>query len=199
MAARPALAQSRTGRYDPCASDCPGHCLSSTPWRLTLRSASGWPLNCEIATWCRFARKNYFFPDMPKNFQTSQYDEPIAFNGHLDVEMADGSTFLIEFERAHMEEDTGKSLHIGGATGRIHGADHSLVDYNRAGIPLVEIVTKPVVGVGDRAPEVAKAYAAALHDLLKALEVSDVRMEQGSLRCDATSRYSPKPRMPGPE
>jgi len=152
----------------------------------------GLALNCEIATWCRFARKNYFYPDMPKNFQTSQYDEPIAFEGHLDVEMGDGSTFRVDIERAHMEEDTGKSLHIGGATGRIHGADHSLVDYNRAGIPLVEIVTKPLVGAGDRAPEVAKAYVAALRDLLKALKVSDVRMEQGSLRCDANVSLRPK-------
>jgi len=152
----------------------------------------GLALNCEIATWCRFARKNYFYPDMPKNFQTSQYDEPIAFEGYLDVEMPDGSTFRVDIERAHMEEDTGKSLHIGGATGRIHGADHSLVDYNRAGIPLVEIVTKPLVGAGDKAPEVAKAYVAALRDLLKALQVSDVRMEQGSLRCDANVSLRPK-------
>ncbi|MDQ1537216.1 MAG: aspartyl-tRNA(Asn)/glutamyl-tRNA(Gln) amidotransferase subunit, partial [Actinomycetota bacterium] len=157
----------------------------------------GLALNCEIASWCRFARKNYFYPDMPKNFQTSQYDEPIAFNGYLDVEMADGSTFRVEIERAHMEEDTGKSLHIGGATGRIHGADHSLVDYNRAGIPLVEIVTRPVVGAGARAPEVAKAYVAALRDLLKALQVSDVRMEQGSLRCDANLSLRPKAEDPG--
>ena len=153
----------------------------------------GLALNCEIAPWCRFARKNYFYPDMPKNFQTSQYDEPIAFNGYLDVELEDGSNFRVNIERAHMEEDTGKSLHIGGATGRIHGADHSLVDYNRAGIPLVEIVTKPVVGAGDRAPEVARAYVSALRDLLKALEVSDVRMEQGSLRCDANVSLRPKP------
>ena len=156
----------------------------------------GLALNCEIAPWCRFARKNYFYPDMPKNFQTSQYDEPIAFNGYLDVEMADGSTFRVDIERAHMEEDTGKSLHIGGATGRIHGADHSLVDYNRAGIPLVEIVTKPLVGAGDRAPEVAKAYVGALRDLLKALGVSDVRMEQGSLRCDANVSLRPKVKDP---
>jgi len=156
----------------------------------------GLALNCEIASWCRFARKNYFYPDMPKNFQTSQYDEPIAFNGYLDVEIADGSTFRVEIERAHMEEDTGKSLHIGGATGRIHGADHSLVDYNRAGIPLVEIVTRPITGAGARAPEVAKAYVAALRDLLKALKVSDVRMEQGSLRCDAN--LSLRPRAQGP-
>ena len=152
----------------------------------------GLALNCEIATWCRFARKNYFYPDMPKNFQTSQYDEPIDFNGYLDVELADGSTYRVEIERAHMEEDTGKSLHIGGATGRIHGADHSLVDYNRAGIPLVEIVTRPLLGAGARAPEVAKAYVATLRDLLKALKVSDVRMEQGSLRCDVNLSLRPK-------
>jgi aspartyl-tRNA(Asn)/glutamyl-tRNA(Gln) amidotransferase subunit B len=152
----------------------------------------GLALNCEIASWCRFARKNYFYPDMPKNFQTSQYDEPIAFNGYLDVELEDGSTYRVNIERAHMEEDTGKSLHIGGATGRIHGADHSLVDYNRAGIPLVEIVTKPLVGAGDRAPQVAKAYVSALRDLLKALKVSDVRMEQGSLRCDVNLSLRPK-------
>jgi aspartyl-tRNA(Asn)/glutamyl-tRNA(Gln) amidotransferase subunit B len=145
----------------------------------------GLALNCSIAPWCRFARKNYFYPDMPKNFQISQYDEPIAVRGSLDVELGDGSTFTIGIERAHMEEDTGKSLHIGGATGRIHGASHSLLDYNRAGVPLIEIVTKPIVGTGDRAPEVARAYVTALRDLLRALGVSDVRMDQGSLRCDA--------------
>ena len=112
----------------------------------------GLALNCSIASWCRFARKNYFYPDMPKNFQTSQYDEPIAFDGYLDVELDDGTTFRVDIERAHMEEDTGKSLHVGGATGRIHGADYSLVDYNRAGIPLIEIVTKPIEGAGERAP-----------------------------------------------
>ncbi|MCC8245793.1 Asp-tRNA(Asn)/Glu-tRNA(Gln) amidotransferase subunit GatB [Saccharothrix luteola] len=145
----------------------------------------GLALNCEIAEWCRFARKNYFYPDMPKNFQTSQYDEPIAFNGFLDVTLDDGSLFRVEIERAHMEEDTGKSLHVGGSDGRIHGAEHSLLDYNRAGVPLIEIVTKPIEGTGERAPEVARAYVTALRDLLKALDVSDVRMDQGSLRCDA--------------
>ncbi|MGW7532787.1 Asp-tRNA(Asn)/Glu-tRNA(Gln) amidotransferase subunit GatB [Amycolatopsis sp. NPDC054798] len=145
----------------------------------------GLALNCEIAEWCRFARKNYFYPDMPKNFQTSQYDEPIAFDGYLDVTLDDGEVVRVEIERAHMEEDTGKSLHIGGATGRIHGAEHSLLDYNRAGVPLIEIVTKPITGTGERAPEVARAYVTALRDLLRALDVSDVRMDQGSLRCDA--------------
>ncbi|MFZ2502925.1 MAG: Asp-tRNA(Asn)/Glu-tRNA(Gln) amidotransferase subunit GatB, partial [Nocardioides sp.] len=151
----------------------------------------GLALNCEIAEWCRFARKNYFYPDMPKNFQTSQYDEPIAFNGWTEVEV-DGETYRIEIERAHMEEDTGKSLHVGGATGRIHGADYSLVDYNRAGIPLIEIVTKPILGTGVKAPEVAKAYVAHLRELLLGLGVSDVRMEQGSLRCDVNLSLAPK-------
>jgi aspartyl-tRNA(Asn)/glutamyl-tRNA(Gln) amidotransferase subunit B len=152
----------------------------------------GLALNCEIAEWCRFARKNYFYPDMPKNFQTSQYDEPIAFNGHLDVVLDEGEVFRVGIERAHMEEDTGKSLHVGGATGRIHGAEHSLLDYNRAGVPLIEIVTKPIEGTGERAPEVARAYVTALRDLLRALGVSDVRMDQGSLRCDANVSLKPK-------
>jgi aspartyl-tRNA(Asn)/glutamyl-tRNA(Gln) amidotransferase subunit B len=148
----------------------------------------GLALNCSIAEWCRFARKNYFYPDMPKNFQTSQYDEPIAFDGWLDVDVEtdEGTkTFRVGIERAHMEEDTGKTTHQGGATGRIHGADYSLVDYNRAGIPLIEIVTKPVEGTGKYAPQVAKAYVSALREILRGLGVSDVKMEQGSLRCDA--------------
>jgi len=159
----------------------------------------GLALNCEIATWCRFARKNYFYPDMPKNFQTSQYDEPIAFNGYLDVdiETEEGTkTFRVEIERAHMEEDTGKNTHLGGATGRIHGADYSLVDYNRAGIPLIEIVTKPIVGTGKYAPEVAKAYVSALREILRSLDVSDVKMEQGSMRCDVNLSLRPTPESP---
>ena len=127
----------------------------------------GLALNCDIAPWGRFARKNYFYPDMPKNFQTSQYDEPIAVNGYLDVLLDDGSTFRVEIERAHMEEDTGKSLHVGGATGRIHGAEYSLLDYNRAGVPLIEIVTKMIPGTRERAPEVARAYVTALRDLVR--------------------------------
>ncbi|MFV0459599.1 MAG: Asp-tRNA(Asn)/Glu-tRNA(Gln) amidotransferase subunit GatB [Actinomycetales bacterium] len=150
----------------------------------------GLALGCSIAATCRFARKNYFYPDMPKNFQTSQYDEPIAFDGQVEIEVPASDegpafTFTVPIERAHMEEDTGKSLHVGGATGRIHGAEYSLVDYNRAGIPLIEIVTKPIEGAGRRAPEVARAFVATLRDLLRGLDVSDVRMEQGSLRCDA--------------
>ncbi|WP_069815077.1 Asp-tRNA(Asn)/Glu-tRNA(Gln) amidotransferase subunit GatB [Streptomyces sp. TP-A0874] len=152
----------------------------------------GLALNCDIAEWCRFARKNYFYPDMPKNFQTSQYDEPIAFDGYLDVQLEDGEVFRVEIERAHMEEDTGKSTHVGGATGRIHGASHSLLDYNRAGIPLIEIVTKPIVGAGERAPEVAKAYVAELRELIKALGVSEARMEMGQLRCDVNLSLRPR-------
>ncbi len=152
----------------------------------------GLALNCTITPWGRFARKNYFYPDQPKNFQTSQYDEPIATDGHLDVTLDDGEVVRVQIERAHMEEDTGKSLHVGGATGRIHGASHSLLDYNRAGVPLVEIVTRTISGTGARAPEVARAYVTALRDLLESLQVSDVRMDQGSLRCDANVSLMPK-------
>ncbi len=160
--------------------------------RTAVESAMriGLVLNCEIAEWCRFARKNYFYPDMPKNFQTSQYDEPIAFEGWMDVDV-EGETVRIEIERAHMEEDTGKSLHVGGATGRIHGADHSLVDYNRAGIPLIEIVTKTIPGTREKAPLVARAYVAQLREVLLGLGVSDVRMDQGSLRCDVNLSLAP--------
>jgi aspartyl-tRNA(Asn)/glutamyl-tRNA(Gln) amidotransferase subunit B len=150
----------------------------------------GLALNCSIAPWCRFARKNYFYPDMPKDFQISQYDEPICVDGYLDVRVGDRD-YRIGIERAHLEEDTGKSLHVGGSTGRIHGATHSLVDYNRAGIPLVEIVTKPIAGTGAAAPEVARAYVTELRDILRALGVSDVRMEQGSLRCDVNTSVAP--------
>jgi aspartyl-tRNA(Asn)/glutamyl-tRNA(Gln) amidotransferase subunit B len=151
----------------------------------------GLSLNCEIVPWCRFARKNYFYPDMPKNYQISQYDEPIAIHGHLDVPLEDGSSWRVEIERAHMEEDTGKLTHLGSETGRIHGATTSLIDYNRAGVPLIEIVTKPIEGAGERAPQVARAYVTALRDLLRALGVSDVRMDQGSMRCDANISLKP--------
>jgi aspartyl-tRNA(Asn)/glutamyl-tRNA(Gln) amidotransferase subunit B len=150
----------------------------------------GLALGCRIASWCRFARKNYFYPDIPKGFQTSQYDEPLCIAGHLDVEV-DGETYRVEIERVHLEEDTGKNLHVGGATGRIHGADHSLVDYNRAGIPLVEIVTRPVAGAGAKAPEVARAYVTELREILLALGVSEVRMEQGNLRSDVNTSLNP--------
>ena len=154
----------------------------------------GLSLNCSIAPWCRFARKNYFYPDMPKDYQVSQYDEPLCVDGYLDVVVAtdDGPReFRVEIERVHKEEDTGKLTHAGGDTGRIHGADYSLVDYNRAGIPLIEIVTKPIVGAGELAPLVARAYVTELRDLMRALGVSDVRMDQGSLRCDVNVSLAP--------
>lgn len=151
----------------------------------------GLALNCKIAESSRFARKNYFYPDQPKNYQISQYDEPIAYDGYLDVTLEDGTPWRVEIERAHMEEDTSKLTHLGGATGRIHGATASLVDCNRAGIPLIEIVTKPIEGAGERAPEVAKAYVGALRELVAALGVSDARMDQGSMRCDANLSLRP--------
>lgn len=156
----------------------------------------GLALNCEIAQTCRFARKNYFYPDIPKNFQTSQYDEPIAHDGWLDVELEDGTVFRVEIERAHMEEDAGKNTHVGGSTGRIHGAEYSLVDYNRAGIPLVEIVTRPITGAGERAPEVARAYVQTLRDIFRALEVSEARMERGNVRADVNVSLRATPDAP---
>jgi aspartyl-tRNA(Asn)/glutamyl-tRNA(Gln) amidotransferase subunit B len=163
--------------------------VNRTAIEYTIRI--GLALNCSIASWCRFARKNYFYPDMPKNFQISQYDEPLCTDGWLDVTVGE-TVVRVGIERVHLEEDTGKSLHVGGATGRIHGADYSLVDYNRAGIPLVEVVTKPVDGTGALAPVVARAYVTELRDLLRALDVSDVRMEEGSLRCDVNTSLAPK-------
>jgi aspartyl-tRNA(Asn)/glutamyl-tRNA(Gln) amidotransferase subunit B len=151
----------------------------------------GLALNCDIAPWGRFARKNYFYPDQPKNYQISQYDEPIAINGYLDVPLDDGTTWRVDIERAHMEEDTGKLTHLGSDTGRIEGATTSLLDYNRAGVPLVEIVTKPIEGAGERAPQIARAYVTALRDLLRALDVSDVRMDQGSMRVDSNLSLKP--------
>ena len=140
----------------------------------------GLALGSEIAPRSLFHRKNYFYPDMPKNFQISQYDLPVCVGGHLDVELPDGSTTTVGITRVHMEEDTGKTSH-GSTSGRIHEADFALVDYNRAGVPLVECVSEPDM----RSPVEAAAYLRELRSLLEELEVSDVRMEEGSLRCDA--------------
>ncbi|WP_426182834.1 Asp-tRNA(Asn)/Glu-tRNA(Gln) amidotransferase subunit GatB [Microbacterium sp. TWP3-1-2b2] len=145
----------------------------------------GLALNCSIAESSRFARKNYFYPDLGKNYQISQYDEPIAHDGSVVVELEDGTLVTIPIERAHMEEDAGKLTHMGGATGRIQGAEYSLVDYNRAGVPLVEIVTNIIYGAGHRAPEIAKAYVATIRDIVRSLGISEARLERGNLRCDA--------------
>ena len=137
----------------------------------------GEALHCRIPETSIFHRKNYFYPDMPKNFQISQYDEPVCVNGYLDAPGVGGH---VGIERAHIEEDTGKTLHVG-AGGRIHDADHSLVDYNRAGVPLMEIVSRPDI----RSSEQARAYVTELRAVLEAIGVSDVKMEEGSLRIDA--------------
>ncbi len=128
-----------------------------------------------------FARKNYFYPDMPKDYQVTQYEDPILADGVLEV---DG--VRVGIERAHLEEDTGKTVHVGGG-GRIHEADHSLVDYNRAGVPLMEIVSRPDL----RTAEQARAYVGELRSVLRAIGVSDVKMEEGSLRVDANVSVRP--------
>ncbi|KTF04432.1 MULTISPECIES: Asp-tRNA(Asn)/Glu-tRNA(Gln) amidotransferase subunit GatB [Trueperella] len=155
----------------------------------------GLALNCKIAESCRFARKNYFYPDLSKNFQTSQSDEPIAYDGHLDVELDDGEVFRVLIERAHVEEDAGKNTHVGGE-GRLQGATHSLVDYNRAGVPLVEIVTRPIEGAGARAPEVAAKYVQTIRDIARAIGVSEARMERGNVRADVNVSLRPSPDAP---
>jgi aspartyl-tRNA(Asn)/glutamyl-tRNA(Gln) amidotransferase subunit B len=140
----------------------------------------GLALDSTIAPHSLFHRKNYFYPDMPKNYQISQYDLPICVGGHLDIDLPDGSAKTIRITRVHMEEDTGKITH-GSASGRIRDAEHALIDYNRAGVPLVECVSEPDM----RSPAEAAAYLRELRATLEALDVSDVKMEEGSLRCDA--------------
>ncbi|HOA86642.1 MAG TPA: Asp-tRNA(Asn)/Glu-tRNA(Gln) amidotransferase subunit GatB [Microbacteriaceae bacterium] len=152
----------------------------------------GLALGCQIAETSGFARKNYFYPDLGKNYQISQADDPIAFEGAVEVELAGGDIVTIPIERAHMEEDAGKLTHVGGATGRIQGAEYSLVDYNRAGVPLVEIVTKPIFGAEERAPELAKAYVQTIRDIVISLGISDAKMERGNLRCDANVSLRPR-------
>ena len=152
----------------------------------------GLALGCSIAESSRFARKNYFYPDLAKNYQISQYDEPIAFDGSVEVELENGRVFQVPIERAHMEEDAGKLTHVGGSTGRIHGAEYSLVDYNRAGVPLVEIVTRPIIGAEADAPALARAYVATIRDIVLALGISEARMERGNLRCDANVSLRPR-------
>jgi aspartyl-tRNA(Asn)/glutamyl-tRNA(Gln) amidotransferase subunit B len=152
----------------------------------------GLALGCNIAESSRFARKNYFYPDTSKNFQTSQYDEPIAYDGTITIELESGREVVVAIERAHMEEDAGKLTHVGGSTGRIQGADYSLVDFNRGGVPLVEIVTKMIEGAETDAPEVGRTYVAAIREIVKALGVSNARMEEGNVRCDANVSLRPR-------
>lgn len=151
---------------------------------VELAIKAGLALNCDIAQFSKFDRKNYYYPDLPKNFQTSQYDLPIAANGHLDIEI-DGKQKRIGITRLHMEEDAGKLVHSGGG---IAEAEYSLVDYNRTGVPLAEIVSAPDLS----SPEEARAYLDQLKGILEYTEVSDCKMEEGSLRCDANVSVRPK-------
>ena len=183
-------------RVTPVSVGLPGSLPVANERAVEYAIKIGLALNCEIAPFCRFARKNYFYPDLAKAYQISQFDEPIAHDGYVDVELDDGEIFRVNIERAHMEEDAGKNTHIGGDAGRIQGAAYSLVDYNRAGVPLVEIVTRPIEGAGDRAPEVAAAYVRTLRDIFRALEVSEARMERGNVRADVNVSLRPSPDAP---
>ena len=180
-AARTSSATSRTPTSARCASACPVRCRCSTRTAVEYALRVAEALHLRVPEHSIFSRKNYFYPDMPKDYQTSQYDEPITIDGWLDV---DG--VRVGITRAHLEEDTGKSMHVGGG-GRIHDADHSLVDYNRAGVPLLEIVSEPDI----RSAEQAKRYVEELRATLLAVGVSDVKMEEGSLRIDANVSVRP--------
>jgi aspartyl-tRNA(Asn)/glutamyl-tRNA(Gln) amidotransferase subunit B len=161
---------------DPVTLGLPGALPVLNRHAVELAMRIGVALNCTIQA-STFHRKNYFYPDMPKAYQISQYDQPLNIDGHLDL--PDGTR--IGIERAHLEEDTGKSTHVGGTGGRIHGSDHSLIDFNRAGVPLVEIVSRPDI----RTVEQARQYVTELRSILVAIGASDAKMEEGSMRCDA--------------
>ena len=150
----------------------------------------GLALNCEIAGWSVFHRKNYFYADLPKNYQISQFDLPVCHDGWLDIDV-DGETVRIGIERAHQEEDTGKSLHLGDG-GRIHAATETLLDFNRAGVPLVEVVSRPDI----RSAVQARAYAQTLREVIAELDVSDAKLEEGSIRFDANISVRPGPDAP---
>jgi len=161
---------------DPVTLGLPGALPVLNKQAVELAMRIGLALNCTVQP-CTFARKNYFYPDMPTSYQISQYEDPINIDGHLDL--PDGSR--VGIERAHLEQDAGKSTHVGGGEGRVHGADHSLIDLNRAGVPLVEIVSRPDI----RSPEQAKAYVSEVRAILLAIGASDAKMEEGSMRVDA--------------
>ena len=147
----------------------------------------GLALNCQIAKYSKMDRKNYYYPDLPKAYQVSQYDKPLNYGGHLDIIVKDG-TKRIGVTRAHLEEDAGKLVHAGGKAGRLDSSDYSLADYNRGGIPLVEIVSEPDI----RSADEAYSYLTALKSILLYIDVSDCNMEEGSLRCDANVSIRPK-------
>ena len=161
---------------DPVTLGLPGALPVLNRQAVELAMRIGLALNCTVQP-STFHRKNYFYPDMPKAYQISQYDQPINIDGWL--ELPGGKR--IGIERAHLEEDTGKSTHIGGTGGRIHGSDYSLIDFNRAGVPLVEIVGRPDIST----PDEAKQYVTELRQILVAIGASDAKMEEGSMRCDA--------------
>ncbi len=160
---------------DPVTLGLPGALPVLNRRAVELAIRLGLALNCTVQA-STFHRKNYFYPDLPKAYQISQYDQPINVNGYL---MLPGDV-KIGIERAHLEEDTGKSTHFGGSSGRIHGSDYSLVDFNRAGVPLVEIVSKPDIRNSDQ----ARQYVAELRSILLAVGASDAKMEEGSMRVD---------------
>src|SRR5436190_8400091 len=141
-------------------------------WTLKL----GLALDCDIPEQALFHRKHYFYPDLPKGYQISQYDLPLCVNGRLVVP-TDGGDLEVGVTRAHLEEDAAKTIHVGGGTGRMVGAAHSLVDFNRGGTPLVEIVTEPDL----RSPEDARRFLELLRQTIVELGVSDAEMEKGSL------------------
>jgi aspartyl-tRNA(Asn)/glutamyl-tRNA(Gln) amidotransferase subunit B len=161
---------------DPVTLGLPGALPVLNRQAVELAMRIGLALNCTVQP-CTFARKNYFYPDMPTSYQISQYEDPINVDGWL--ELPDGSR--VGVERAHLEQDAGKSTHVGGGEGRVHGAEHSLIDLNRAGVPLVEIVSRPDI----RSPEQAKSYVNELRAILLAIGASDAKMEEGSMRVDA--------------
>ena len=161
---------------DPVTLGLPGALPVLNRRAVELAMRIGLALNCTVQP-CTFHRKNYFYPDMPKAYQISQYDQPLNVDGWL--ELPGGKR--IGVERAHLEEDTGKSTHVGGTGGRIHGSDHSLIDFNRAGVPLVEIVGRPDIA----SPDEARQYVTELRQILVAIGASDAKMEEGSMRCDA--------------
>ena len=161
---------------DPVTLGLPGALPVLNEHAVELAMRVGLALNCSVQP-CVFHRKNYFYPDLPKAYQISQYDHPLNVDGWLEI---DGG-LRIGIERAHMEEDAGKSTHVGGQDGRIHGADYSLIDLNRAGVPLVEIVSRPDI----RSSEQARQYVNELRAILVAIGASDAKMEEGSMRVDA--------------